>query len=88
MLASSTIKALEEGALDVYGERSISSSIGGRLGGSIRTSKQIRAVLDEEEAATEEELLLKREVPAKAPPLLVWIFPALLCAAGKCVLET
>ena len=95
----SSIIALENGALETYQKR---SSIGGRLGGSIRATPPEAAMTagelaalgydtdsDTEEAANEHTPLSGKQAPPPslllgdpAPALLVWIFPALACAAA------
>lgn len=82
----------------MHAEHDIKSSIGGRLGGSIRVSNQNLAKLmaryDEEEdgvdenimggekMADEESPLLGGATGVASPPLVVWIFPALACACA------
>lgn len=62
-------------------------SIGGRLGGHFDSSRNfgLHLLFEEgDEAIIDEESRLKRDDEAAAapssPPLIVWIFPALLCA--------
>jgi uncharacterized membrane protein len=62
-------------------------SIGGRLGGHFDSSRNFglhRLFEEGDEAIIDEESRLKRDEEAAAapssPPLIVWIFPALLCA--------
>lgn len=86
----SSLIAFENGAIETSSRR---SSIGGRLGGSIRVVEPA-VVLDyetDEETPTSEASPLIKDRPAplldvdaleKPPALLVWIFPALACAAA------
>ena len=80
----SSIIALENAALDVHAApHNIRLSISGRLGGSIRNDMAaVELALAElgEEEVSEETLLLFGVEPS--PPLMVWIFPALTCAAA------
>ena len=86
----SSIIAFENGAMLT---NSMRSSIGGRLGGSIRgaspnmTAAELAALYDmDAEKATEKTPLThdnnKPSPGDPAPPLLIWIFPALACAAA------
>jgi bacterial/archaeal transporter family protein len=90
-----TFRAMENGALDMHEDHTIKSSIGGRLGGSIRASNQnlakLMAKYDQEEGGVEEDFskmadeespLLGGATGVASPPLLVWIFPALACACA------
>lgn len=85
----SSLLALENSALEVHEERNIRSSIVGRLGGSIRVSMENEVIdfstfdSDDEEAGEGTRLVAKMQLGAPPPPsLLVWIFPALCCAAA------
>lgn len=82
----SSLIAFENGAIETSSRR---SSIGGRLGGSIRVGDPADDFLDyetDEETSEKSRLVVNKPPPLlsteKAPPLLVWIAPALACAAA------
>lgn len=84
----SSFIALENGAFETSVRR---SSIGGRLGGSIRVTEpqldlsEFDTDYDEETRKESSPLVIKPPpllTVEKPPPLLVWIFPALACAAA------
>jgi transporter family protein len=82
-----SILAFENGALDIAHEANIRSSIGGRLGGSIRTSMAGLGMEgldfdDDDDEVGEGTGLLKGGLIEPPPALMAWIFPALACAAA------
>ena len=96
ILDSPSLRAVENGALDIHDEHSTNRSIAGRLGGSIRSARpNLLHLLDDEnmmhkleadqESVNEGTPLIDMddfESSPPSPPLIVWIFPAVSCAAA------
>jgi hypothetical protein len=83
-------QSLAAGALHIHvateQDGHIISSIGGRLGGQLADPAVLQAIQQQDDAAAGEKTPLVTAAPTKetlsAPPLSIWIFPALLCAAA------
>lgn len=78
----SSVRAIEKGALTKSADRRASRTISARLGGytdSVRIAEDIAGIVNEKTGLLEEADLLEYE-SHHSPPLIKWIFPALLCA--------
>ncbi|KAG7346722.1 EamA-like transporter family protein [Nitzschia inconspicua] len=82
----SSVKAIEKGALTRSADRWASRTISARLGGytdSVRVAEDISLAIPDEKTGllgkADERDLLDYEL-THGPPLIKWIFPALLCA--------
>jgi hypothetical protein len=95
--SSPGLRAVENGAFDIHDDYSTNRSIAGRLGGAIRSPKPglLRPSEDEnmlmlkleadQESINEGTPLIDMDVfesSPPSPPLSVWIFPAVSCAAA------
>jgi hypothetical protein len=90
ILDSPSLRAVENGAFDIHDENSNQRSIAGRLGGSIRSARPNMLHLLDDENGDQESIyegtplidMDDFESSPLSPPLIVWIFPALSCAAA------